>query len=85
MNSVQGNVTGRKAAVQAAPASVDPEELLDANETAALLRQRPQTLAAWRCDKRGPEYVKIGRAVFYRRSAISTWLAQQIVTPGAAA
>jgi hypothetical protein len=85
MNSIQGNVTGRKAAVQATPASVDPEELLNASEAAALLRQRPQTLAAWRCDNRGPEYVKVGRAVFYRRSAIASWLAGQIVTPGAAA
>jgi predicted DNA-binding transcriptional regulator AlpA len=64
--------------------SVDPAELLDASETAALLRQKTQTLAAWRCENRGPEYVKIGRSVFYRRSAVSAWLAGQIVRPTAA-
>ena len=66
-------------------ASVDPAELLDANEAAQLLRQRKQTLAGWRCDGHGPEYIKVGRAVFYRRSAISSWLAGRIVKPGAAA
>ncbi|WP_319798764.1 helix-turn-helix domain-containing protein [Nitrobacter sp.] len=74
MNSNQGNV-----------ASVDPSELLDCGEAAKLLRQEMQTLAAWRCKGRGPEYVKIGRSVFYRRGAISSWLAQQVVKPGAAA
>jgi predicted DNA-binding transcriptional regulator AlpA len=73
MNSIQGNV-----------ASVDPEELLDCEETAKLIRHNTQTLASWRCKGRGPEYIKIGRSVYYRRSAISSWLAQQIVRPSAA-
>lgn len=73
MKSIHDNIT-----------SVDPEELLDCGETAKLLRQELQTLAAWRCKGRGPEYVKIGRGVFYRRPAISAWLAQQIVRPSAA-
>ena len=66
------------------PMAVDPAELLDCQETAKLLRQVPETLASWRCKGRGPEYVKVGRAVFYRRAAISAWLAQQIVRPSAA-
>lgn len=73
MKPIQDNVT-----------SVDPEELLDSRETAKLLRHEEQTLAAWRCKGRGPEYVKIGRSVYYRRPAISAWLAQQIVRPSAA-
>lgn len=60
---------------------VDLEELLNADEAAKLLRQKPQTLAAWRCEKRGPAYVKVGRSVFYQRSAISAWLTSQIVRP----
>ncbi len=86
MNSIQGNVTSRKTvgAAEPLPTTVDPEELLDAVEVARLLRQKPQTLAGWRCDGRGPEYVKIGRAVYYRRAAISQWLAGQIVRPNAA-
>lgn len=87
MNKIDGNVTGRKPNVgqSANPIlSVDPAELLDASETAKLLRQKTQTLATWRCEDRGPEYVKIGRSVFYRRNAISAWLAGQIVRPSAA-
>ena len=87
MNSIDGNTNTRKSiASQSANAvlSVDPAELLDASETAKLLRQKPQTLATWRCENRGPEYVKIGRSVFYRRSAVSAWLAGQIVRPTAA-
>jgi predicted DNA-binding transcriptional regulator AlpA len=80
MNS-QGKLAGLK---QLEPTSVDPEELLDVAETAKLLRQKEATLAAWRCHGRGPQYLKIGRSIYYRRSAISTWLAGQIVTPGAA-
>lgn len=87
MNATNPTPTGRKTgpADQQIPATVDPSELLDAGEAAKLLRQRPQTLAAWRCEKRGPEYLKVGKSVFYRRSAISAWLAGQIVTPGSSA
>ncbi|TAH67629.1 MAG: DNA-binding protein [Rhodopseudomonas palustris] len=75
----------RSPAANAAPSTVNPDELIEATEAATLLRQKPQTLAAWRCDGKGPEYVKIGRRVLYRRDAISSWLASQIVQPGAKA
>lgn len=85
MESVQAGVTGRKLATtgvaDSKPTTVNPDELIDAEEAARLLRQKPQTLAAWRCDKRGPEYVKIGRSVFYRRSSIGVYIAAQIVIP----
>ncbi len=64
--------------------SVDPDELIEANEAAKLLRQKPQTLAAWRSSHRGPDYLKIGRSVFYRRASIGAFLAANIVIPGAA-
>ena len=94
MSSTNVNVTGRKpeadghfppAAIghNGGPTTIEPEELIDEAETAALLRQKPQTLAAWRCDNRGPEYVKVGRRVFYRRSSISAFLAACIVSPRA--
>ena len=57
--------------------TVDPDELVDAAETARILRLREQTLAVWRLEKRGPRYLKIGRRVYYRRADISTWLASQ--------
>jgi predicted DNA-binding transcriptional regulator AlpA len=53
-------------------------------ETAAIMGIAPQTLRAWRSLKRGgPPFVKIGRAVRYRRSAIDAYLAQntQNATP----
>lgn len=82
MNSIQANITGRRGG--STVESVDPDELLSQSEVATLLRQKPQTLAGWRCEGKGPEYVKVGRSVYYRRTAISTWLAGQIVRPSAA-
>jgi hypothetical protein len=41
------------------------------------LHQAPLTLATWRSKGKGPKFVKIGRAVFYRASAIREWLAAQ--------
>jgi helix-turn-helix protein len=56
---------------------IDPDELI-ANDTAAKkLKQQPSTLTAWRNQKRGPPYVKVGRQVFYRRSDLMAWLATQ--------
>lgn len=76
MDSIHGNITGRKTG-----ASIDPEELIDTVEAAKLLRQKPQTLAAWRCEKRGPEYLKIGRSIFYRRASIGEFIAASVVVP----
>lgn len=61
--------------------SIDPTELIADAEAAEILRQRTQTLAAWRCEKRGPPYVKIGRRIFYRRSDIAEWLGKQLHVP----
>ena len=57
---------------------IDPEELIPDPEVEKILHQRPQTLAVWRSEKRGPAYVKIGRRVFYRRSDIAKWLGDQL-------
>ncbi len=56
---------------------IDPQELIPSDEVAAQLRVKPQTLASWRASGRGPEFVKIGRGVFYRRADIAAWLGQQ--------
>jgi hypothetical protein len=61
--------------------NVDPDQLVEAAEVAKLLRIKPQTLAAWRSQNRGPEYLKVGRSVFYRRVGIGTFLAARIVVP----
>lgn len=57
--------------------TIDPNELVSEKETAKLIRQRPATLTAWRHEKRGPPYVKVGRRVLYRRVDIATWLGAQ--------
>jgi hypothetical protein len=86
MDNIQGNGTGRAPGVSApskstADARIDPEALIDSAETAKLLRLQPQTLATWRAEKRGPRYVKIGRACFYMRADIERWIAQQLRGP----
>jgi hypothetical protein len=77
LSKIRANVDGSSNAVK----SVDPSELISAAEAARLLHQKPQTLAAWRSGKRGPEYLKVGRAIFYRRASIGAFLAASIVNP----
>jgi len=56
------------------------DELLDENETAAILGVTPGTLQVWRSTKRYPlEYVKIGSKVRYRRSGIRAFIAFRTV------
>lgn len=64
--------------------TIDPSELIPNEEAAELLRQQPATLTAWRNQRRGPCYLKIGRRVFYRRADIAEWLAGQRRQPEAA-
>jgi len=64
--------------------TIDPDELITDTEAARLLHQQAQTLAAWRCERRGPAYVKCGRRVLYRRSDIAKWLGDQLRQPTAA-
>jgi hypothetical protein len=64
---------------------IDPDELLPNNEAARELRQKPNTLATWRSQKRGPAYLKIGRQVFYRRADLSAWLGARRHEPQAQA
>jgi Helix-turn-helix domain len=85
MDTIQANVTGRapgaSIVTSGTRAGIDPDELLDSTATAQLLRVRPQTLASWRVEKRGPPYVKIGRACYYVRGEIHRWLAHQLRNP----
>jgi predicted DNA-binding transcriptional regulator AlpA len=45
-------------------------------ETAAKVRQSPQTLYNWRSQGKGPDSFKVGGKVFYRQSAINRFLAE---------
>jgi Helix-turn-helix domain len=56
---------------------IDPDELIPAAEAAELLRLEPSTLADWRCDDKGPGYVRLGKRIFYRREDIAEWIGAQ--------
>ena len=54
------------------------QSLLDAyydeDEAAKQLRVSVRDLRAWRQQQRGPGWLKIGKSVFYKISAIEAWL-----------
>ena len=64
----------------AGPGGID--RLLKPAEAAGLLGVAPQTLAAWRCRREGPAFVKLGRMVRYRASAVAEHI-RQLDTPHA--
>jgi predicted DNA-binding transcriptional regulator AlpA len=57
------------------------EQLLTETEAAKLLGLKNQTLALWRCRRKGPKYVKMTKGVRYFLSDIHAWLRQRIVVP----
>ena len=63
---------------------IDPDELIPSNETAKALHVEAQTLVTWRTRGEGPDFIKIGRAVYYRRADIAEWLGNQLRKPTAA-
>jgi predicted DNA-binding transcriptional regulator AlpA len=40
----------------------------------------PRTIERWRTTGTGPEFIKIGRRVLYRESAVEKWLDRQTLT-----
>jgi helix-turn-helix protein len=62
-----------------------PEALATPAEVAQMLGEIPEhTLAQWRSKGKGPDYIKVGRHVRYRWSAVNTWLDEQSTAVGAA-
>ena len=68
---------------------VTKETYLKPREAAEYLRSSTSTLAKARMYKRGPNFVRIGRAIRYRQSDLDAWMsasvAQQAELPGRAA
>lgn len=59
----------------------DEDKLLTENQTADLMTIQPQTLSVWRTTKRYDlPYLKIGRAVRYRRSDVMAFIESRMVT-----
>ena len=58
--------------------SADP--LLNEQQTADMLGVKPTTLQVWRCNQRYPlPYVKVGRNVRYRASALQAFIESRTV------
>jgi predicted DNA-binding transcriptional regulator AlpA len=56
----------------------DTFALLSEEDLGALIGVDPRTLTVWRCQKRGPDVVKLGRAIFYRREDVDAWIALNV-------
>lgn len=41
-----------------------------------------QTLARWRCQDKGPPYVKVGRQVAYQPADVFAWIQSRREEPG---
>ena len=57
------------------------DRLLTREEAAARLSLRPQTLAAWSSQSRGPRYMKLGKSVRYRQSDLDAFMEESYVSP----
>lgn len=59
-------------------ASIDLDELLTNEQTADLLGIRPNTLEVWRCNAKGPPFIKMGThpssPIRYQRSRVMAWI-----------
>lgn len=55
-------------------------ELMTTHDVAALLAVSPQTLAMWRSNGRGPDYMKFGKVVRYERAAVESFMRNLTVT-----
>ena len=63
--------------------NIPDDELLTPEQAASILRQQPNTLAAWRHYGRGPRYYKLGRFVGYKARDLRDYISQQVVEPSA--
>jgi hypothetical protein len=52
----------------------DAFALLSPEDMAALIGIDTRTLAVWRSMHKGPDFVRLGRAVFYRRADVLAWV-----------
>jgi predicted DNA-binding transcriptional regulator AlpA len=52
----------------------DVFQILSPADLAALIGIDERTLAAWRSAHRGPDFVRLGRAIFYRRADVLAWV-----------
>jgi predicted DNA-binding transcriptional regulator AlpA len=70
--AIAAAVADRLAPLLAAPPAAD--EIMDTKAAAAYLKLSRQRLEIWRSAGGGPQYVKTGRAVRYRKSDLDGFL-----------
>ena len=58
------------------------EGYITREDLAAKLGVQPDTLARWSTQGIGPEFVKIGRRVFYDESTVREWLKTRVIKKG---
>ena len=54
-------------------------ELYDTKNPELLKLARPQTLARWRFERRGPKFIKAGSRVLYHGQALNEWLQKRTI------
>ena len=59
----------------------DDQRLYMANDPALRTIAPYSTMAHWRCESRGPAYVKLGSRVAYTGRALNEWLAARTIQP----
>lgn len=59
------------------------ERLSDEVAVARRFEFAPNTLAKWRCQGRGPRFIKLGGRIRYRLSDVEAYLRERTVEPGA--
>ena len=62
----------------------DPDKLYLATDLAMRTIAPASTMAHWRCEGRGPAYVKLGLKVAYKGADLNDWIEAQTVRPTAA-
>lgn len=59
------------------------DQLITAEEAAKKLCVAPQTMHNWRCQRRGPAYLKLGRSIRYKIEDLEIFIAQRRIDPEA--
>jgi predicted site-specific integrase-resolvase len=52
----------------------DAKKYLTPDEAARLIGAASQTLARWRCEGGGPQFIRVGRKIMYGADDISVWM-----------